>query len=217
MYNRVEYLYPRFGLDSLLVSPRVLFCCSPRIHSASRWWEQLLRPTAQRDWPRPPDSSVQRWPSLRPRRLGLKPEPIPKGLTTSSFTYAQAVVVKLRWLILGPRPICSRGLNPGPFCLTLAPAYLSGTRLNGYLRSVFIISNREISNWVSQILKANTLLMCPYYLKFQTARVLAAKTNMTFWKLTVALQGNVITCRNCMSRTSLQNCWQESYYRYPWV
>ena len=41
------------------------------------------------------------------------------------------------------------------------------------------------SNWASQILKTNMLLMCPYCLKFQIARVQAAKTNMTFWKLTV--------------------------------
>ena len=39
------------------------------------------------------------------------------------------------------------------------------------VRSVLIISNRKISNWASQILKANTLLMCPYCLKFQIARV----------------------------------------------
>ena len=37
--------------------------------------------------------------------------------------------------------------------------------------SVFIISNREISNRASQILKANMLLICPYCLKFQIARV----------------------------------------------
>ena len=53
------------------------------------------------------------------------------------------------------------------------------------VRSVFIISNRKISNWASQIPKANTLLMCPYCLKFQIARVWAAKTNMKLWKLTV--------------------------------
>ena len=53
------------------------------------------------------------------------------------------------------------------------------------VRSVFIISNRKHSNWASQILKANTLLICPYCLKFQFARVYAAKTNMKFWKLTV--------------------------------
>ena len=39
------------------------------------------------------------------------------------------------------------------------------------LRSVFIISNREISNWAYQILKANMLLICTYCLKFQIARV----------------------------------------------
>ena len=38
-------------------------------------------------------------------------------------------------------------------------------------RSVFIISNRKISNWASQILKANMLLVCPYCLKFQIGRV----------------------------------------------
>ena len=35
--------------------------------------------------------------------------------------------------------------------------------------SVFIISNRKISNWASQILKANMLLICPYWLNFQIA------------------------------------------------
>ena len=39
------------------------------------------------------------------------------------------------------------------------------------LRSVFIIPNRRISNRASQILKTNMLLMCPYCLKFQIARV----------------------------------------------
>ena len=39
------------------------------------------------------------------------------------------------------------------------------------LRSVFIISNRKISNLASQILKASMLLICPYCLKFQIARV----------------------------------------------
>ena len=39
------------------------------------------------------------------------------------------------------------------------------------VRSVFTISNRKISNRASQILKANMLLMCPYCLKFQIARV----------------------------------------------
>ena len=39
------------------------------------------------------------------------------------------------------------------------------------IRQVFIISNRKTSNWASQILKANRLLMCPYCLKFQIARV----------------------------------------------
>ena len=39
------------------------------------------------------------------------------------------------------------------------------------LRSVFIISNREISNWESQILKTSMSLMCPYCLRFQIARV----------------------------------------------
>ena len=39
------------------------------------------------------------------------------------------------------------------------------------LRSVFIISNREISSWASRILKANMLLICPYCLEFQIARV----------------------------------------------
>ena len=38
-------------------------------------------------------------------------------------------------------------------------------------RSVFIISNRKTSNWASQILKANMLLICPYCLKFEIARV----------------------------------------------
>ena len=37
--------------------------------------------------------------------------------------------------------------------------------------SVFIISNRKTPNWASQILKANMLLICPYCLKFQIARV----------------------------------------------
>ena len=53
------------------------------------------------------------------------------------------------------------------------------------LRSVFIISIRKNSNWASQILKANMLLICLYCLKFQIARVQAAKTNMNLWKLTV--------------------------------
>ena len=39
------------------------------------------------------------------------------------------------------------------------------------IRSVFIISNRTISNRASQILKENTLLMCPYCLKYKNARV----------------------------------------------
>ena len=39
------------------------------------------------------------------------------------------------------------------------------------LRSVFIIWNREISNWASQILKANMLLICRYCLEFQNDRV----------------------------------------------
>ena len=39
------------------------------------------------------------------------------------------------------------------------------------LRSVFIISNRKISNWAPQILKTSMLLMCPYCLKFQIVRV----------------------------------------------
>ena len=52
--------------------------------------------------------------------------------------------------------------------------------LGAVLRSVFIISNRKISNRASQILEANMLLICPYCLKFQIARVKAAKTNMKF-------------------------------------
>ena len=40
-----------------------------------------------------------------------------------------------------------------------------------HTRSVFIISNRKISNLASQILKTSMLLMCPYCLKFQIARV----------------------------------------------
>ena len=39
------------------------------------------------------------------------------------------------------------------------------------LRSVFIISNRKISNRASQILKTYMLLICPYCLEFQIARV----------------------------------------------
>ena len=39
------------------------------------------------------------------------------------------------------------------------------------IRSVFIISNRKISNWASQVLKTNMLLSCPYCLKCQIARV----------------------------------------------
>ena len=39
------------------------------------------------------------------------------------------------------------------------------------IRSVFIISNRKISNRASQILKANMLLVCPYCLEFQIVRV----------------------------------------------
>ena len=39
------------------------------------------------------------------------------------------------------------------------------------IRSVFIISKRKTSNGASQILKANLLLVCPYCLKFQIARV----------------------------------------------
>ena len=39
------------------------------------------------------------------------------------------------------------------------------------LRSVFVISNRKISNWASQILKTNMLLVCPHCLEFQIARV----------------------------------------------
>ena len=39
------------------------------------------------------------------------------------------------------------------------------------IRQVFIISNRKISNWASQIPKTNTLLICPYCLKVQIARV----------------------------------------------
>ena len=39
------------------------------------------------------------------------------------------------------------------------------------LRSVFIFSSRKITNRASQILKENPLLMCPYCLKFQIARV----------------------------------------------
>ena len=46
-----------------------------------------------------------------------------------------------------------------------------GTPLQSEIRSVFIISNRKISNWASQTLKANMLLICPYCLKFQIARV----------------------------------------------
>ena len=39
------------------------------------------------------------------------------------------------------------------------------------VRSVVILSTRKIYNWASQILKANMLLMCPYCLEFQIARV----------------------------------------------
>ena len=39
------------------------------------------------------------------------------------------------------------------------------------IRSVFMISNRKISNWASQILKANMLPISLYCLKFQIARV----------------------------------------------
>ena len=46
-----------------------------------------------------------------------------------------------------------------------------GLELLRGLRSVFIISNRKKSNWASQILKANMLLICPYCLTFQIARV----------------------------------------------
>ena len=55
------------------------------------------------------------------------------------------------------------------------------------LLSVFIISNRKTSNWASQILKTNMLLICPYCLKFQIARVSAAKTNLRFenWPYTL--------------------------------
>ena len=42
------------------------------------------------------------------------------------------------------------------------------------LRSVFIISNRKTSNRASQILKANTLLVCPYCLEFQIAIIMEA-------------------------------------------
>ena len=58
-----------------------------------------------------------------------------------------------------------------------------------YVLSVFIISNRKVSNWASQILKTNMLLMCPCCLKFQIARVSAAKTNLKFWKLAVCVMG----------------------------
>ena len=44
-------------------------------------------------------------------------------------------------------------------------------RLGIVIRSVFIISNRKNSNWASQILKATMLLICPYCLEFQIARV----------------------------------------------
>ena len=39
------------------------------------------------------------------------------------------------------------------------------------LRSVFMISNRKTSNWAFQILKANMLLICPYCLRLNIARV----------------------------------------------
>ena len=39
------------------------------------------------------------------------------------------------------------------------------------LRSVFMISNRKTSNWAYKILKTNMLIICPYCLKFQIARV----------------------------------------------
>ena len=39
------------------------------------------------------------------------------------------------------------------------------------VRSVFIISNRKFSNRASRILKTKMLLICPYCLKFQIARV----------------------------------------------
>ena len=54
------------------------------------------------------------------------------------------------------------------------------------IRSVVIISNRRISNWESQSIKTNMSLMCPYCLRFQIARVQAARTNLKSWKLTVA-------------------------------
>ena len=68
----------------------------------------------------------------------------------------------------------SFGSTSAPWCVVLS-----------LLRSVVIISNRRISNWASQIPKTNMLPLCPYCLKFKIARAWAAKTNMTFWKLTV--------------------------------
>ena len=65
--------------------------------------------------------------------------------------------------------------------------YIMSIIVSSIIRLVFIILNRKISNWASQILKANMLPICPYCLEFQIARVSAAKTNMKFWKLTVCL------------------------------
>ena len=47
----------------------------------------------------------------------------------------------------------------------------AGPAYTYHIWSVFVISNRKISNWASQILKANMLLICPYCIKFQIARV----------------------------------------------
>ena len=58
---------------------------------------------------------------------------------------------------------------PGSRCGRPRPP--PGCRRASASRSVFIISNRKISNRAYQILKANMLLICPYCLKFQIARV----------------------------------------------
>ena len=69
------------------------------------------------------------------------------------------------------------------------------------IRSVSINSNRKISNWASRILQINMLLICPYCLKFQIARVWAAKTNLKFWKLTVWFSYSITRCWFCKSPT----------------
>ena len=56
-------------------------------------------------------------------------------------------------------------------CTTSDVMIVCMTNCHIIIRSVFIISNRKFSNWASQILKTNMLLMCPYCLKFQLARI----------------------------------------------